>query len=63
MTFCGLRFAASHEKRDTKGLYFLVTCPRLDSNDGIKARGCAWISPEETVVVFFNRMLVVYISM
>ena len=32
--------------------YFLVTCPRLDPNDGITARGCAWMSPEETVVVF-----------
>ena len=27
-------------------------CPRLDPNDGITARGCAWMSPEETVVVF-----------
>ena len=34
------------------GNYFLVTCPRLDPNDGITARGCAWMSPEETVVVF-----------
>ena len=42
---------------------FLVTCPRLDPNDGITARGCAWMSPEETVVVFCNRMLVVYILM
>ena len=32
--------------------YFLVTCPRLDQNDGITACGCAWMSPEETVVVF-----------
>ena len=31
---------------------FLVTCPGLDPNDGITARGCAWMSPEETVVVF-----------
>ena len=34
------------------GNYFLVTCPGLDPNDGITARGCAWMSPEETVVVF-----------
>ena len=27
------------------------------------ARGCVWMSPEETVVVFCNRMLVVYILM
>ena len=32
--------------------YFLVKCPRLDLNDGITARVCAWMSPEETVVVF-----------
>ena len=32
--------------------YFLVTCPRLNLNDGITARGCAWMSPEEAVVVF-----------
>ena len=32
--------------------YFLVTCSRLDLNYGITARGCAWMSPEETVVVF-----------
>ena len=32
--------------------YFLVTCPRLDPNDGITARGCVWMSPEETVIVF-----------
>ena len=31
---------------------FLVTCPRLDPNDGITTRGCAWMSPEETVGVF-----------
>ena len=32
--------------------YFLVTCPRLDPNDGVTARGCAWMSLEETVVAF-----------
>ena len=32
--------------------YFLVKCPRLDLNDGITARGCAWMSPKETVLVF-----------
>ena len=31
--------------------YFLVTCPRLDPNDGITGRGCPCMSPEETVVV------------
>ena len=30
--------------------YFPVTCPRMDPNDGITARGWAWMSPEETVV-------------
>ena len=29
-----------------------VSTRRLDLNDGITARGCAWMSPEETVVVF-----------
>ena len=37
--------------------YFLVTCPRLDPNDGITARGCACMSPEETVVVFVQCFL------
>ena len=26
--------------------YFLVTCPRLDPNDGVIARGFAWTSLE-----------------
>ena len=48
--------------------YFLVTCPRLDPNDGIIARGFAWMSLEETVVVYnsmtsYSRLLVVYILM
>ena len=30
--------------------YFPVTCPRMDPNDGITARGWAWMSQEETVV-------------
>ena len=52
----------------TKNLYFLVTCPRLDPNDGIIARGFAWMSLEETVVVYksmtsYSRLLVVYILM
>ena len=34
---------------------FLVTCPRLDPNDGITARGRACMSPEETVVVSVQR--------
>ena len=55
--------AAKHSCLNPLWTYFLVTCPRLDPNDGISARGRAWISPEETVVVFYNRMLVVYISM
>ena len=42
---------------------FLVTYPQLDPNDGITARGCVWMSPEEKVVVLCNRMLVVYILM
>ena len=44
--------AAKHSCCFFLGNYFLVTCPRLDPNDGITARGCAWMSPEETVVVF-----------
>ena len=32
--------------------YVLVTCPRLDPNDDITVRGLAWMSPEETVVVY-----------
>ena len=32
--------------------YFLVTCPRLDPNDGITARGCAWISPKRQLSFF-----------
>ena len=52
--------AKSEEKRMFSQVrtYFLVTCPRLDPNNGITARGCAWMSPEETVVV-----LIVYILM
>ena len=34
--------------------YLLVTCPRLGPNDGITARRCAWMSPEETVVVLIQ---------
>ena len=33
---------------------FLVTCPRLDPNDGITAGGCAQMSPEETAVVLIQ---------
>ena len=43
---------AKHSCLNPLWAYFLVTCPRLDPNDGITARGCAWMSPEETVVVF-----------
>ena len=47
--------------------YFLVTCPRLDPNDGVIARGFAWTSLEATVVVYnsmtYSRLLVVYILM
>ena len=32
--------------------YFLVTCPRLDPNNGITARGFTWTSPEEKFVIF-----------
>ena len=32
--------------------YFLVTCPRLDPNHGVIARGFAWTSLEATVVVY-----------
>ena len=44
--------AAKHSCLNPLWTYFLVTCPRLDPNDCITARGCAWMSPEETVVVF-----------
>ena len=44
--------AAKHLCLNPLWTYFLVTCPRLDLNDSITARGCAWMSPEETVVVF-----------
>ena len=43
---------AKHSCLNPLWAYFLVTCPRLDPNDGITARGCAWMSPKETVVVF-----------
>ena len=43
--------AAKHLRLNQLWTYFLVTFPRLDPNDGITARGCAWMSPEETVVV------------
>ena len=36
----------------TLNLFSRNTCPQLDPNDGITARGCAWMSPEETAVVF-----------
>ena len=32
--------------------YFLVTCARLDPNDGIIARGFEWTSLEGTIVVY-----------
>ena len=44
--------AAKHSCLNPLCTNFLVTCPRLDLNEGITARGCAWMSPEETVVVF-----------
>ena len=44
--------AAKHSCLNPLWTYFLVTCPRLDPNDGITARGCVWMSPEETVIVF-----------
>ena len=34
--------------------YFLVTFPRSDPNDGITARCCALMSPEETVAVLIQ---------
>ena len=37
--------------------YFRVTCSRLDPDDGITARGCAWMSPEETVVVLIKEVV------
>ena len=43
---------AKHSCLNPLWTYFLVTCPRLDPNDGITARRCVWMSPEETVVVF-----------
>ena len=44
--------AAKHSCLNPLWTYFLVTCPRLDPNDGITARKCAWMPREETVVVF-----------
>ena len=44
--------AAKHSCLNPLWTYFLVTYPRMDPNGGITARGCAWMSPEETVVVF-----------
>ena len=44
--------AAKHSCLNPLWTNFLVTCPRLDPNDGITARRCAWMSPEKTVVVF-----------
>ena len=32
--------------------YFLVTCPRLDPNNGIIACGFVWTSLEEKVVIY-----------
>ena len=38
-------------------IYFRVTCSRLDPDDGITARGCACMSPEETVVVLIKEVV------
>ena len=38
--------AAKHSCLNPLWTYFLVTCPRMDQNDGITAGGCAWMSPE-----------------
>ena len=38
--------AAKHLCLNPLWYYFLVTCPRLDPNDGITGRGCAWMSLE-----------------
>ena len=43
--------AAKHSCLNPLWTFFLVTCSRLDPNDGIRDGGCAWMSPEETVVV------------
>ena len=42
--------AAKHSCLNPLWTYFLVKCPRL--NDGITARGCAWMSPEEQLSFF-----------
>ena len=42
---------------------FKLTLNLFSRYDGITARGCGWMSPEETVVDFYNMMLVVYILM
>ena len=44
--------AAKHFCLNPLWAYFLGMCPRLDPNDCITDRECAWMSPEETVVVF-----------
>ena len=46
--------AAKHLCLNPLWYYFLVTCPRLDPNDDITGRGCAWMSLEETVVVLIQ---------
>ena len=46
-------------------IYFRVTCSRLDPDDGITARGCTCMSPEETVVVLIKEVvgcLYVYVT-
>ena len=46
--------AAKHLCLNPLWYYFLVTCPRLDPDDGITGRRCAWMSLEETVVVLIQ---------
>ena len=43
--------AAKHSCLNPLWTYFPVTCPRMDPNHGITARGWACMSAEETVVV------------
>ena len=52
--------AAKHSCLDPLWTYFLVTCPRLDPNDGITARGCAWMSPEQLSFFAIGCWLFIY---
>ena len=50
-------FAAKNSCLNPLWTYFRVTCSRLDPDDGITARGCACMSPKETVVVLIKEVV------